>query len=358
MPGKVRETITEKRALVNDERNTVKGSPRSTEAGGPRWAVCPRPLPERVWEGLHAILGHAIASTKEGHPAHDAGNIDHTAPCLPHQGQHTQGHINHPQQVHVQNLHKVLFGQPLVGCSGRGDASIIHQTPEPWEQWRQENNSVPSLAMWILSWCQVTFRPGRTLGERLQWEQLEQRLPCSWGFRETRPSEQWEDRRPASLLTQSSHPTQCLVTRNWVTRNHSLWMQVLSFRSSVPIVWNLRMKFWMFTIHIAFADIINIPLTFQIFWPSAQQLVWRKERKTERNNEEWREREEERRKQIKDKNKKMNEGQRQIGWGKEIWSPRFGGTGREAWYWPVGPGPEAPASILSHIPTKIWEFSE
>ena len=118
--------------------------------------------------------------------------------------------------------------------------------------------------------CRVTFRPGRTLGERPQWEWIEQRLPCSWGFRETRPSEEWEDRRPASLLTQSSHPTQCLVTRNRVTRNHSLWMQVLSFRrSSVPMVWNLRMNFWMFTIHIAFAD-INIPLTFQIFWQSAQ----------------------------------------------------------------------------------------
>ena len=107
---------------------------------------------------------------------------------------------------------------------------------------------------------------GRTLGERLQWEWLEQRLPCSWGFGETRPSGQWEERRQASLLTQSSQPTHCLVTGNLVTRNQSWWTQVLSFkRSSVPIAWNLRMKFWVFTIHIAFADIINIPLTFQIF---------------------------------------------------------------------------------------------
>ena len=41
------------------------------------------------------------------------------APHLMHQGQKTQGQVNHPQQVHVQNLHKVPFGQPLVGCSRR-----------------------------------------------------------------------------------------------------------------------------------------------------------------------------------------------------------------------------------------------
>ena len=53
---------------------------------------------------------------------------------LLHQGRKTQGHVSHPQQVHVQNLHKVLFAQPLVGCSWRGDAGNIHQTPESWEE--------------------------------------------------------------------------------------------------------------------------------------------------------------------------------------------------------------------------------
>ena len=119
-------------------------SPTRGSEHSSRWAEGPpsQASPEGVREGLHAILGYAVASTEEGHPAQDAGDVDHTAPRLPHQGQHIQGHVNHPQQVHLQNLHKVLFGQPLVGCRGCANAGIVHQTPESWEEWGREGNTV------------------------------------------------------------------------------------------------------------------------------------------------------------------------------------------------------------------------
>ena len=44
-------------------------------------------------------------------------------------------------------------------------------------------------------------------------EGLEQRPTHSWGSGESRPCEQWEDRRCAFLPTRSSHPAHGLVTR-------------------------------------------------------------------------------------------------------------------------------------------------
>lgn len=74
------------------------------------------------------MLRDAVVPTRNTQPAQDT----HMVPCLSHQGQQTQGHLDHPQQVHVEYLYEVLFGQPLIGCRGHRDASIIHQAPESW----------------------------------------------------------------------------------------------------------------------------------------------------------------------------------------------------------------------------------
>ena len=108
--------------------------PQCSEGGEEKKGLPPRPLPEGVQEGLHAVLENAVASAKESQLAHGAGDVSHIAPPFPPQGQQTQGHVNHSQQVNIQNLHKVLFDQPLIGCHHCANAGIIHQTPESWEE--------------------------------------------------------------------------------------------------------------------------------------------------------------------------------------------------------------------------------
>ena len=59
------------------------------------------------------------------------------APRLPHQGHHVQSHVDHAQQVHIQDTCKVLLVHPLIGTRGDGDASVVDQAPESWGQWEE-----------------------------------------------------------------------------------------------------------------------------------------------------------------------------------------------------------------------------
>ena len=51
---------------------------------------------------------------------------------------HSQSHLNHAQQVHIQYLCKILFLHPLIEIGEDGEASIVDQTPESWGQWEGE----------------------------------------------------------------------------------------------------------------------------------------------------------------------------------------------------------------------------
>ena len=66
---------------------------------GTREGLRAKPIPEGLWEGLHAVLEREGASSQEAQLVHDAGSIDHMAPCLRHQGQLAQGHLDHPQHI-------------------------------------------------------------------------------------------------------------------------------------------------------------------------------------------------------------------------------------------------------------------
>lgn len=87
-------------------------------------------LPEGVRVGFHSIFGQAVSSTNERQSAQNTGHIYHPALALFQQWQKLEGHINNPNQIHIQNLCEILQLHPLGWTDGYGPASIIHQTPQ------------------------------------------------------------------------------------------------------------------------------------------------------------------------------------------------------------------------------------
>lgn len=86
--------------------------------------------PDAVREGLNTKLGDTVATANDSYTTTRAGHVDNPAPGLLDHGQHVEGHVNQSHQVHIDHLHKVLFGQPFIGATGQAHTSIVHQGPE------------------------------------------------------------------------------------------------------------------------------------------------------------------------------------------------------------------------------------